>query len=159
MQDICVDKEDHVCKNTKCAPIHFGKACMLHVNEYVCKHLAMKDRHACTLAWDRTMCAHVCMLVWDRLVAICACSLGSFSLCEIITAFYSPQSSKGVACVVCWNLFDFSTLYTSHPRQLSFLRKSDCLGCVVLLCLVVCLTLLASFFHLSLKHVYIYNYI
>ena len=27
-----------------------------------------------------------------------------------------------------------------------FLRKSDCLGCAVLLCFVVCLTLLASFF-------------
>ena len=40
-----------------------------------------------------------------------------------------------------------------------FLRKSDCLGCAVLLCLVVVyLTLLASFFrssHLSLKHVYL----
>ena len=37
-----------------------------------------------------------------------------------------------------------------HARQLVFLRKSDCLGCAVLLCLVVCLTLLASFFsHLS----------
>ena len=33
-----------------------------------------------------------------------------------------------------------------------FLRKSDCLGCAVLLCLVVCL-LLSSFSHLSLKHV------
>ena len=45
----------------------------------------------------------------------------------------------------------------SHPRQLIFLRKSDCLGYAVLLCLVVCLTLLASFFlpsHLSLTHVY-----
>ena len=43
----------------------------------------------------------------------------------------------------------------SHPRQLIFLRKSDCLGCAVLLCLVLCLTLLASFClpsHLSLKH-------
>ena len=50
MQDICVDKEDHVCKNTKHAPIHFGKVCTLHVIECVCKHLAMKDRHACTLA-------------------------------------------------------------------------------------------------------------
>ena len=40
--------------------------------------------------------------------------------------------------------------------QLIFLRKSDCLGCAVLLCLVVCLTLLASFFLpscLSLKHI------
>ena len=39
---------------------------------------------------------------------------------------------------------------------LIFLRKSDCLGCIVLLCLV-CLTLFASFFlpsHLSLKHVH-----
>ena len=54
--------------------------------------------------------------------------------------------------------------FKSHPRQLIFLRKSDCLGCAVLLCLVVCLTLLASFFlpsflHLSLKHVYMYMYV
>ena len=34
----------------------------------------------------------------------------------------------------------------SHPRQLIFLWKSDCLGCAVLFCLVVCLTMLASFF-------------
>ena len=43
-----------------------------------------------------------------------------------------------------------------YPRQLIFIRKSDCLGCAVLLCLVVCLTLLASFFlpsHLSLEHI------
>ena len=49
--------------------------------------------------------------------------------------------------------------FESHPRQLIFLRKSDCLGCAVLLCLVVCLTLLASFFLaslLSLKHVHVY---
>ena len=38
----------------------------------------------------------------------------------------------------------------SHPRQLIFLWKSDCLGCVVLLCLVVCMHDLAGFFHLSL---------
>ena len=49
-----------------------------------------------------------------------------------------------------------------HLRELIFLRKSDCLGCAVLLCLVclfVCLTLLASFFlpsHLSLKHIKLY---
>ena len=30
--------------------------------------------------------------------------------------------------------------FESHPRQ-----KSDCLGCAVLLCLVVCLTLLCFF--------------
>ena len=38
--------------------------------------------------------------------------------------------------------------------------KSDCIGCVVLLCLVVCLTLLASFFllHLSLKYTPIRTY-
>ena len=39
------------------------------------------------------------------------------------------------------------------------LRKSDCLGCAVLLCHVVCLTLLAFFFHFSLKHVHVYIYI
>ena len=36
---------------------------------------------------------------------------------------------------------------------------SDCLGCAVLLCLVVCLTLLAPFFlpsHLTLKHAHVH---
>ena len=45
--------------------------------------------------------------------------------------------------------------------QLIFLRKSDCLECAVFLCLVVCLTLLASFFlpsHLSLKHAHVHAY-
>ena len=38
------------------------------------------------------------------------------------------------------------------PEAVHFLWKSDCLGCAVLLCLLVCMTLLASFFllHLSL---------
>ena len=48
--------------------------------------------------------------------------------------------------------------FESHPRQLMFLRKTDCLGCTeLLLCLVVCLNLLASFFlpsHLALKNVH-----
>ena len=35
--------------------------------------------------------------------------------------------------------------FESHPRQLIILRKSDCLGCAVLLCLV-CLFDLACFF-------------
>ena len=39
--------------------------------------------------------------------------------------------------------------FESHLRQLIFLRKSDCLGCAVLLCLVVCL-LLSSFLLSSL---------
>ena len=35
--------------------------------------------------------------------------------------------------------------FESHPRQLIFSRKSDCLGCAVLLCLF-CLFDLACFF-------------
>ena len=50
--------------------------------------------------------------------------------------------------------------FESHPRQLIFLRKSDCLGCAVLLCLVVCLTLLASSFLLISKYnMYMYMYV
>ena len=45
--------------------------------------------------------------------------------------------------------------FESHPRQLIFSRKSDCLGCAVLLylvCLFVWACLLLSFpSHLSLK--------
>ena len=49
--------------------------------------------------------------------------------------------------------------FESHPRQLIFLRKSDCLGCAVLLCLV-CLFDLACFFlpSSSLKHVHVHVY-
>ena len=36
--------------------------------------------------------------------------------------------------------------FESHPRQLIFLQKSNCLGCAVLLCFVVSMALLASFF-------------
>ena len=45
---------------------------------------------------------------------------------------------------------NISGIYMSHPRQLIILRKSDGLGCAVLLCLVCCLTLLACFFLPSL---------
>ena len=47
--------------------------------------------------------------------------------------------------------------FESHPRQLIFSRKSDCLGCAVLLCLV-CLFDLACFF-LSSKNVHACIYI
>ena len=50
----------------------------------------------------------------------------------------------------------YSVVGSSPTRGSSFfLWKSDCLGCAVLLCLVVCLTLLTSFSlpsHLSIKH-------
>ena len=42
--------------------------------------------------------------------------------------------------------------YISHPRQLIFRRKSDCLGCAVLLCLV-CLFDLACFFLPSFSYI------
>ena len=44
-----------------------------------------------------------------------------------------------------------------YTRGHLFSLESDCLGCAVLLCFVVCLTLLASFFlpsHLSLTCLY-----
>ena len=40
------------------------------------------------------------------------------------------------------------------PKAAHFSFESDCLGCAVLLCLVVCLTLLASFFLHSASHVH-----
>ena len=65
--------------------------------------------------------------------------------CEIWAQLSCLGSSVGRAlclqCRVSW--------FESHLRQLIFSRKSDCLGCAVLLCIVclfVCLPLLASFF-------------
>ena len=65
---------------------------------------------------------------------------------------YMPASCLGSSVVECsvWSVECRG--FESHPKQLIFLRKSDCLGCAVLLCLV--LFDLASFFfpsHLSLN--------
>ena len=52
-------------------------------------------------------------------------------------------------------------VYTCTRGSSFFLGKVTALGVLCCLCLVVCLTLLASFFlpsHLSLKHVYMYMY-
>ena len=52
----------------------------------------------------------------------------------------------GISKPQIWHIDEECRGFESHPRQLIFRQKSDCLGCAVLLCLVVCLTLLASFF-------------
>ena len=49
-----------------------------------------------------------------------------------------------IRCVACVQSIECRG-FESHPRQLIFSRKSDCLGCAVLLCLV-CLFDLACFF-------------
>ena len=58
---------------------------------------------------------------------------------SVLVYIHEPLSGRALCleCRVPW--------FESHPRQLIFLRKSDCLGCAVLLCLVVCLTFLSSF--------------
>ena len=57
---------------------------------------------------------------------------------------------------VDWSLLAYEQVHTVRCTSCTiFVWKSDCLGCPVLLCLVVCLTLLTSFFlpsHLSLTH-------
>ena len=65
-----------------------------------------------------------------------------------------PATPTSAAAGVCWAVHVGRALrlechgFESHPRQLNFLRKNDCLGCTVLLCLVVCL-LLSSFLLIS----------
>ena len=61
-----------------------------------------------------------------------------------------PRQLSELPCLVrmCMSIYTMSCIIHNYTC-----RKSDCLGCAVLLCLV-CLTLLASFFlpsHLSLK--------
>ena len=51
-------------------------------------------------------------------------------------------------------------MYTyMHPRQLIFLGKVTALGVLCCFALFVCLTLLASFFHLSFKNMYMYIHV
>ena len=60
-------------------------------------------------------------------------------------------------CVTIQCIEEMSMYMCIYTRQLILLLKSDCLGCVVLLCLVVCMTLLASFFlpYASLINMYL----
>ena len=118
----------------------------------------------CTYMWFlgctyNPMRACTCTYMWFlgctyNPMRACTCTymwfLGcTYNVCEHVHALGS--SAGRVLCLECRG-------FESHPRQLIFLRKSDCLRCAVLLCLVVCLTLLASFFlpsYLSLKHVHV----
>ena len=51
----------------------------------------------------------------------------------------------------CWTkAIHEHSIISSQNKGYICLSKSDCLGCAVLLCLVVCVTLLASFFLPSL---------
>ena len=62
--------------------------------------------------------------------------------------------------VPCMYMFIECRGFESHPRQLIFSRRSDCLGCAVLLCLV-CLFDLACFFlssFSSLISIYVHVY-
>ena len=46
----------------------------------------------------------------------------------------------------CFSRYMYMYIHVHEAAHKADLRKSDCLGCAVLLCLVVCLTLLVSFF-------------
>ena len=73
--------------------------------------------------------------------------------------FYKTSTNKSVrSCLpnyMYMHMHMYMMEFESPPRQFIFLGKISCLaiGCAVLLCFVVCMTLLASFFlpvHLSL---------
>ena len=81
-----------------------------------------------------TSCVHLTMYIHMHVHVKCS---------SCISCLGSSVVERSVYSVECRG-------FKSHPRQLIFLRKSDCLGCAVLLCLIVCLTLLASFFLPSL---------
>ena len=108
---------------------------------FLTSHLSFKNMYTCT-----------CKCYFALFV--CLTLLASFCLTSHLSLnMYSYTTCTHVHVVECRG-------FESHLRQLIFLRKSDCLGYAVLLCLVVCLTLLASFFlpsHLSLKHVHMYT--
>ena len=83
----------------------------------------------------------------------CVCT----RLKESGTALAWPPLSRSSLLVSKMNLC-YMYICALSSKKLIFLRKSDCLGCAVLPCLV-CLTLLAFFFlpsHLSLKHVHVH---
>ena len=82
------------------------------------------------------------------------CSTLSSMLIFILTPYRSASSKGREMIPTNARKMNRGSVYTMYIHTC---KKSDCLGCVVLLCLVACSTLLASYFllsHLSLKHVY-----
>ena len=105
---------------------------------------------------------HTCTVFCAKVPSSPYLPLFPMCMCIILTVLYVDVYR--VLCLECrvscsnpdrgssFFVFEF------HPRQLIFLWKNDCLGCTVLLCLVVCLTLLASFFlPSSLINMYMYT--
>ena len=60
---------------------------------------------------------------------------------------------------IWWVSNMYMYMYMYMYRQLIFLWKSNCLGCIVLLCFVVCIALMAFFFlpSVALINMYMYN--
>ena len=117
--------------------------------------------HACV---DEAISAEVAQCTSQRgsfLYTYCFSAAKYF--CDLLTAKIFISSYIGFThCGEQKHLYKMDIIYMytctcpEAARQLIFLRKSDCLGCAVLLCLVVCLTLLASFFlpsHISCTHI------
>ena len=127
-----------------CRCSHVHSWCMFRHVEHVHVHVAQA---ACTNYADVN-----CMGMHVHVRACVGC------VCMLHVGSYTNTTCKhGTTCPHMFALL-YTYMYMSHLRRLIFLRKSDCLGCAVLLCLVVRVTLLASFHlpsHLSLNmHVY-----
>ena len=98
-----------------------------------------------------------CQFLTEDMYSLKTCrysSLNTRQVCRSVLRL--PHFQQGFFALSI-NVLQIFTCISIHmyvyTRQLIFLRESDCLGCSVLLCLVVCLTLLDSFFlpsHLSL---------
>ena len=79
---------------------------------------------------------------------------------QYITSYTMKEFGIRKICMHVHFVYMYTCTFESHLRQLIFSRKSDCLGCAVLLCLV-CLFDLACFFlssFSSLKNMYMYIY-
>ena len=101
------------------------------------------------------------MLVY--IVGSCSDETSSRVCCgQYGTLCHLPQVLSCIHCVFDY-MYNIMLIYIYIPPKAAhfFFWKSDFLGCVVLLFLVVCMTLLASFFLLSLSliNMYMYMYI
>ena len=76
---------------------------------------------------------YICLFVRDMVGWVILLSFLSYFLKLVCYAHVFPCT--------CMYWYTLCIVPESHLRQLIFLRKSDCLGCAVLLCLAVCMAL------------------
>ena len=157
---VYVYRLQHVCIHIQTATcVYTHTDCNMCVYVYRLQHVCIRIQTA-TCVYTHTDC-NMCVYTY-RLQHVCihiqtaTCGVYTYTDCNMCVYMYNEMYNvrfgpSQLSCLGSWCralCLECRVSWVRVPPEAAHfsLKKSDCLECVVLLCLVVCLTLLASFF-------------